>query len=80
MCCESSWCQPSAAWVAAFSRALVLSVALSTILAKWADGNVRDPNIPLAGAVLLSMVAGIACIIPARHACAIDTMRALRHD
>jgi ABC-type antimicrobial peptide transport system permease subunit len=59
---------------------MVSSVALSTILAKWADGNVRDPNILLAGAVLLSMVAGIACIIPARHACAIDTMRALRHD
>jgi predicted permease len=59
---------------------MVLSVALSTILAKWADGNVRDPNILLAGALLLGMVAGIACIIPARHACAIDPMRALRCD
>jgi predicted permease len=59
---------------------VVLSVALSTILAEWADGNVRDPIILLAGTLLLGMVAGIAGIIPARHASTIDPMRALRCD
>jgi ABC-type antimicrobial peptide transport system permease subunit len=57
---------------------LALSLALSTILAKWAEGNVRDPVILLAGTLLLSLVAAIACAIPARHASAIDPMTALR--
>ncbi len=57
---------------------LALSLALSTILAKWSEGNVRDPVILLAGTLLLSLVAAIACAIPARHASAIDPMTALR--
>ena len=57
---------------------LALSLALSTILAKWAEGNVRDPVILLAGTLLLSLVAAIACAIPARHASAVDPMTALR--
>jgi predicted permease len=57
---------------------VALSLALSTILAKWAEGNVRDPVILLTGTLLLSLVAAIACAIPARHASAIDPMTALR--
>jgi hypothetical protein len=57
---------------------VALSVALSTILAKWAEGNVRDPVILVAGIVVLGLVAAIACAIPARHAAAIDPMTALR--
>jgi hypothetical protein len=57
---------------------VVLSVALSSIFAKWAEGNVRDPVILLAGAILLALVAVAACAIPARHAAAIDPMTALR--
>ncbi len=57
---------------------LALSLALSTILARWSEGNVRDPVILLAGTLLLSLVAAIACAIPARHASAIDPMTALR--
>lgn len=57
---------------------VVLSLALSSIFAKWATGNVRDPIILLAGTVLLGLVAIAACAIPARHAAAIDPMTALR--
>ena len=57
---------------------VVLSLALSSIFAKWAEGNVRDPVILLAGTVLLALVAAAACTIPARHAAAVDPMTALR--
>jgi predicted permease len=59
---------------------VALSVALSTLLAKWAEGNVRDPMILLAGILLLGLVAGIACAIPARLASNVDPMTALRRE
>jgi ABC-type antimicrobial peptide transport system permease subunit len=57
---------------------LALTVAMNTILAKWAEGNSRDPIILLAGTLLLTLVSGIACAIPARHASEVDPMTALR--
>jgi ABC-type antimicrobial peptide transport system permease subunit len=57
---------------------LALTLAMNKLLANWAEGNARDPVILLAGAILLSGVAGIACAIPARHASKIDPMTALR--
>jgi predicted permease len=59
---------------------IALSLALSRIMARWAEGNARDPLILLAGAAVLSLVAGLACTIPARHASRIDPMIALRCD
>ena len=57
---------------------LVLTLVLSTILKKWAEGNSRDPMILVLGTLLLGVVAGIACVIPARHASEVDPMTALR--
>jgi predicted permease len=57
---------------------LALTVAMNTILAKWAEGNSRDPIVLLAGTLLLSLVSGIACAIPAQHASQVDPMTALR--
>jgi predicted permease len=57
---------------------LALTLAMNTILAKWAEGNLRDPIILLAGTLLLSLVSGIACAIPARHASEVDPITALR--
>jgi predicted permease len=57
-----------------------LSVSLSTLIAKWAHGNVRDPGILLAGVVLLVVVAAMACVIPARRVARIDPMTTLRAE
>jgi hypothetical protein len=57
---------------------LALTLAMNTILEKWAEGNLRDPIILLVGTLLLSLVSGIACAIPARHASEVDPMTALR--
>jgi predicted permease len=55
-----------------------LSLALNTLIAKWAEANVRDPAMLAAAAIVLVAVAAMACVIPAQHAAAIDPMTALR--
>ena len=57
---------------------LTLAVAMNKILEQWAQGNSRDPIILLAGVMLLSVVAAVACAMPARHAARVDPMMALR--
>jgi hypothetical protein len=57
---------------------LALTLAMNKILAKWTEGNSRDPIIFLAGTLLLSVISGIACAIPARRASEVDPMTALR--
>jgi len=57
---------------------LSLTLGLNTFLAQWAKGNARDPVILLAGALLLTLISGIACAIPAWHASRVDPMTALR--
>ncbi len=59
---------------------IVLSLALSQIIAKWAQGNPRDPVILIAGTILLGLVSGLACAIPARRASKVDPMIALRSE
>ena len=57
---------------------LALSLALSQIIVKWAQGNPRDPVILLAGTILLGLVSALACAIPARRASKVDPVIALR--
>jgi predicted permease len=59
---------------------LALTVVMNKILESWAGGSARDPMILLAGTLLLSLVAMIACAIPARHASGVDPMVALRSE
>jgi ABC-type antimicrobial peptide transport system permease subunit len=59
---------------------IVLSLVLSQIIAKWAQGNPRDPVILVAGTILLGLVSGLACAIPARRASKVDPMIALRSE
>jgi ABC-type antimicrobial peptide transport system permease subunit len=57
---------------------VTLSLALGQIVAKWAQANPRDPVILLAGTILLGLVSVLACAIPARRACKVEPMIALR--
>ena len=57
---------------------IALSIALKSVLARWADGNARDPVILFTGALLLVLVSGIACTLQARLAARVDPMTALR--
>jgi ABC-type antimicrobial peptide transport system permease subunit len=57
-----------------------LTLMMNRILESWAGGNARDPIILVGGALLLSLVAMLACAIPARHASRMDPMVALRSE
>ena len=59
---------------------LALTLMMNRILESWVGGNARDPIILLGGALLLSLVAMLACAIPARHASRLDPMVALRNE
>jgi len=59
---------------------LVLTLALHKVLTHWAEGSSRDPWSLLAATLLLSLVAAIACTLPARRAAKIDPMEALRYE
>jgi ABC-type antimicrobial peptide transport system permease subunit len=59
---------------------LALTLALHKVLAQWAEGSSRDPLILLAVTLLLSAVATIACVLPARRASRVDPMTALRYE
>jgi predicted permease len=59
---------------------LVLTLALNTVLDKWAQNNSRDPAILLAGALALCLAAAAACALPAWQASKVDPMTALRCD
>ena len=59
---------------------MALTLMMNRILERWAGGNARDPMILVSGTLLLSMVAMIACAIPARHASKVDPMVALRFE
>jgi len=59
---------------------MLLTLALSRVLSRWAQGSSRDPLILLAVTCLLSLVAALACSAPARRAVKVDPMTALRYE
>ena len=59
---------------------MVLSLALNRVLAKWAENSVRNPLILFVVMVLMAIVAGVACMLPARRASSVDPTTALRYE
>jgi predicted permease len=59
---------------------LALTLALHKVLAQWAQGSSRDPLILLVVTLLLTLVAAVACVLPARRASRVDPMTALRYE
>jgi len=57
-----------------------LTLALSRVLAAWTEGGSRDLVVLLGAALLLTLVAGIACAGPARRASKVEPMTALRYE
>ncbi len=58
---------------------LVLTLSLQRLLAHWAEGSSHDPLVVVAAALLLSLVAAVACAVPARRASRVDPVTALRY-
>jgi ABC-type antimicrobial peptide transport system permease subunit len=59
---------------------LTLSIVLSRIVASWAGSGSRDPLTLLASALLLVVVAAVACVFPAWRAATVHPMEALRTE
>jgi len=59
---------------------LALTFALNKVMASWATESARDPLLLLAATGVLSIVATIACMIPAWRAAGLDPMKAIRYE
>ena len=66
--------------LAGLAGGALLSVMFSSILARWAEGSAQSPLMIAAVTVLLLLTAGLATLIPARRAFAVDPMDALRYE
>ena len=58
----------------------LLSLLLSGILSKWAEGSAHNPLLFASVTVLLVLTAALAAFIPARRASSVEPMTALRYD
>ena len=61
------------------SAGLILALSLQRLLAHWAEGSSRDPMVVVAAALLMALVAMVACSVPARRASRVDPVTALRY-
>jgi putative ABC transport system permease protein len=59
---------------------ILLAIALNKVLAQWAEGSSRDPLILLVATALMSMVAAVACALPARRAAMAEPIKSLRYE
>lgn len=59
---------------------VLLTVALSNVLANWAEGSSRDVSVLLGATAVLCVVAALACAAPAYRASSVDPMTALRYE
>src|SRR6185312_12914229 len=59
---------------------IVAVLALNRVLAAWIQGSSHSPVILLGVVLLLIVVAGIACAVPAQRASSVDPMEALRYE
>ena len=59
---------------------VVLTIALNKVMANWAAESSRDPLLLLGATFVLSLVATLACIIPAWRAAGINPMTAIRYE
>jgi hypothetical protein len=59
---------------------LLLSLMLSGILSKWAEGSSHDPVAFAAVTMLLILTSALAALIPTRRASSVDPMVALRYE
>jgi predicted permease len=59
---------------------VILTLALNKVMASWAAESSRDPLLLFAATCVLSLVATLACALPAWRASGIDPMKAIRYE
>jgi predicted permease len=57
---------------------LALSFGLGRVITRWVQNGVHDPLMVLGVSLLVILVSGLACLVPALRALAVDPMTALR--
>lgn len=65
-------------WGAALG--IAASLALNRAMVLWSSGSSHDPLMLAASSLVLLLVGGVACALPALRAASIDPARALRRD
>ncbi|HET6176549.1 MAG TPA: ABC transporter permease [Candidatus Sulfotelmatobacter sp.] len=59
---------------------LILSLGLGKVITRWVQTGTHDPLIAIGVSTLVIAVAGVACLVPAFRALAVDPMKALRSE